>query len=111
MNVIRGLCINFSPYVQELPEEYFSDDEEIDLDVPAPLLPPEIHRTKSITLEPMTIQEALFQARAYLNRYEINLKYPSTKSPRALVYGASLASKSSLLLKHPLEISSQEVLF
>ena len=52
---------------QELPEEYFSDDEEIDLDEPAPLLPPEIHRTKTITLEPMTVREALFQVKQSLS--------------------------------------------
>jgi putative sigma-54 modulation protein len=45
-----------------LPEEVFSDDEDIDTSGTAPPLAPEVVRTKVMSLEPMSIHDAMDQA-------------------------------------------------
>jgi len=49
------------PVPQALPEEVFSDDEDIDTSGTAPPLAPEVVRTKVMSLEPMSIHDAMDQ--------------------------------------------------
>ena len=47
--------------MQSLPEESFSDDEDFDTSGTAPPLAPEVVRTKVMSLDPMSIQDAMDQ--------------------------------------------------
>ena len=58
-----AICIDSQAMhgMQSLPEESFSDDEDFDTSGTAPPLAPEVVRTKVMSLDPMSIQDAMDQ--------------------------------------------------
>jgi hypothetical protein len=58
--------------VQDLPEEVSSDEDEIDLSGIAPPVGPEVVRTKVMSLDPMSVQDALDQVNCFLRNLSTN---------------------------------------